>query len=1584
MTTETPVASGPAAMLGRLRAEIAAQEDKGAQALLLHECGLLAEQAGDEPGAAREFLSAFNADPQFREPLEALVRILTRRKSMKNLGKLLEALTRAASTPEERARAFWERASFLQDYEQNLSGAREALEEAIASNPEDATAWLELEVLSAKEGNVEGRLRALEARAELATDAAWKALLFVDLALLTAKAGSTERAYELLDAASALEGRMRFRTQVALEAVAAAEDNAEALARALESQADLVAEALEDAARGEENGVPGTLRTPAVVADLWYRAAELKRRGGDLAGWAALVQRAAGSLPASQVLGRARIAALEVLGDVEAAASAAREELERGASGGGAAALWLRVAESAALASDREAATKALEAALEADPACVPARALALDLASDGGEPKALGLALEAQAAILTTPAAKARSLVVAAFVHAVEAGDVAAGKAAMAKALEQGASPLGAARIARVLAALAGDAVWYEEATRALLAAGGEPSERTSALIELARSRLLHGDLANASEVLGMLAQDDASAWLGRTLLAYGLDVARAANKPEGEDEAEKAAPGGPEALEALARAETDAEAQRGLLTIAALRAARTGKAEHARTLLHELLESDAGDLAVAIFQAELERAAGRVEEAAGVLSAVASAVEARDVGAALHLEAALLLASKGKQAEALAELEAARAGAPEAALPLLYWALRGASKGTLEGKRRALEIADEAGDLPVGVALERFGVEAMQPEGSHDDALAALETVEREAFGDLAVAGALARLLWPRAASDEGAVDVALDRLAQVGGHGAVLSAYERLERARRRGDSPADVLSAVEAWAELLPELAPGVEWLGASLAAGDHAQEGAARRLLASRLDGDVAGAVEASAVLVDFLDSPAESPNLVEGTGAAPQLLNLEIAPPGCDPRRRASALRGLDVLGAEAELDALGLAAWSDLVAGDNGAALDAFRAVTEARPEDVAAWEGVRSAAEALGDHVTVALASAQLGALCKDDARGAQHWERAGLVLLEHTDAHDDAEIAFERAFSRDPSRGVAFDKLFRRVRARNEDDKLLGIIDKRLDVADDEQELSKLYWERARVLRKKGDLDAAMAALNDVTMLEREHVGAIALTGEIHIIKKQFAEAAPALAHLAALPAAPNQQRLMSGVAAADLYENKLGKPESAHEVLRLLHRAGLSTPPVRERLARLAARVGAWDDAVEVLEILMKEREKREGRIEASRLAMVVYRDELQDALRAEPAVAKLLEDVPDDPEAVELVLTTRFDESFRRRALGRAKATLVDRLGREPTDGDRVAMLAKIAGADGDTALRQATLGALVALGRNAPELSAELGKIDATVPSRPQIVLDAGAMSIVADPDDQGPIAELFALMAETTSLALGPTLSSLGVSKKERVDSRGGHPLRVAIAEWMGALAFETDFELYVGGPDPDGVTGVAGELPALVVGANIKAPLDVVARSAVAREAFALRRGVTAVRTRDDPTIASLVAAACIEAGASVPQPQYAVFGEVSRAVKKEISRKVRKAITDVAGRIAAERPDPRAWASAARRSLDRIAVIAAGDVSIVLSDVLGIPRDRVAERLDGNSRARDLLAFVLSPSYLEIRKKLGMGVR
>ena len=49
-----------------------------------------------------------------------------------------------------------------------------------------------------------------------------------------------------------------------------------------------------------------------------------------------------------------------------------------------------------------------------------------------------------------------------------------------------------------------------------------------------------------------------------------------------------------------------------------------------------------------------------------------------------------------------------------------------------------------------------------------------------------------------------------------------------------------------------------------------------------------------------------------------------------------------------------------------------------------------------------------------------------------------------------------------------------------------------------------------------------------------------------------------------------------------------------------------------------------------------------------------------------------------------------------------------------------------------------------------------------------------------------------------------------------------------------------------------------------------------------------------------------------------------------------------------------------------------------------SFELSDVLAAPRENLGARVTASDRARRLLGFVLSPSYLDLRKKLGMGVR
>src|SRR6185436_12772929 len=277
--------------------------------------------------------------------------------------------------------------------------------------------------------------------------------------------------------------------------------------------------------------------------------------------------------------------------------------------------------------------------------------------------------------------------------------------------------------------------------------------------------------------------------------------------------------------------------------------------------------------------------------------------------------------------------------------------------------------------------------------------------------------------------------------------------------------------------------------------------------------------------------------------------------------------------------------------------------------------------WEGLRAAAETLGRREILAEASAALGDAVADPVRGAELWEQAATILFDELGDKQRGEFALSRAVERDVRRFAPFDRLFRIVRARKDSPRLLDLITRRLEVAEDPEEIVKLFWERARVMRASGDREGALSALENVRMLEPDHVGALALSGEIYLTLQRFAEAAEQLARLAELSEAPSQQRLMSGVAAVDIYENKLKLVPQALDVLVALRHAKLDTPQVRKRLARVAAKAGAWDRAADTFELLRAEREQSAGRAEAARLAMAIRRDRLQAPVTAAASVTK---------------------------------------------------------------------------------------------------------------------------------------------------------------------------------------------------------------------------------------------------------------------------------------------------------------------------------------------------------------------------
>ncbi|MBM4357245.1 MAG: hypothetical protein FJ096_03965 [Deltaproteobacteria bacterium] len=1015
-----------------------------------------------------------------------------------------------------------------------------------------------------------------------------------------------------------------------------------------------------------------------------------------------------------------------------------------------------------------------------------------------------------------------------------------------------------------------------------------------------------------------------------------------------------------------------------------------REGSRERAIDWLSKEHERTPSDLVVALLLSEARRPVDPGGAARALLRA-AAAVDDSGLAAALWLEGGLLLWRAGQRHDAVAAFESASGPAPVAARRVLSWALRAANPDDRALRRRVAEFDEAAEDARAVGALERFGLGILE-KGGEAEAWSALEQLDAlDESGDVALAAALARLLWANDATEPATFAAALERIEPLGGDSTRLVHAERFRRARFVERDLDAAREAAKVWASQGPSMEAGLAWLATASAASDRVAEVDARRVVAGQLEGEPRVQALASAALLAKLHGRTEGIALFDPSTTTARLLNLELALPGSAPGRRVAALTQLgDALGDEARQQALRLAGWSELARGAHERAKDTFATLCRHEPTDIPSWEGLRAAAEALSDDVALGAALMQLGTLSRDTARGAELLELAGATLLDRTAAHQEGEDALVQALARDPKRGEAFERLFKRYRERNHDEGLLALIAKRIEVTDDTGEMTRMYWERARVLRRRGDIRGALSALENVSDIEPDHVGALALLGEIRIntargiveaggdATREFAEAAPILARLAALPSAPEQQRRVSAVAATDVYEKQLGRPEKAFDVLSRLHRDRLATLALRERLARLAGRTGKWRDAAKLLEELMVDRLDSEGRADAARLAMAIHRDKLNDPPQAERAVTRLLEECPDDPDAIEVVLRAPL-AALKPLVLQGSRTAVETRLAEHPTDVRRIRVLADLAAAAGQVDAHRAALGVLAAIVDPDESLRQSLLRLDTRVAHVPSIALDDRALGIVCDPADEGPLAELFALVAEVVSAALGPSLRTEGLSRRERIEA--GDPLRVEVARWMGAVGFD-DFELYLGGRRRRGVAGVADELPTLIVGDEVQAPLDAASRAAVAREAFALRRGITAVLHNDDHTILSVVASVSNEVGVPMPPPPFAIYKEVDRAVRKAMNRKLRKEAAALCASLVSSGVEVGPWLAAARRSVDRMALLAAGDAGIVLDSIAGSRGTPSRLQWERNPRAVSLLRFALSREYLDLRRRLGMG--
>ncbi|MGE0786724.1 MAG: hypothetical protein AB7S26_13715 [Sandaracinaceae bacterium] len=1567
-----------------LRTELEATADRARQAVIQYEIGHLTQFAlGNEAQAVREYLGAYNLDPRFRPPLIALVQVFERRRSMKNLSRLYEAEARSATTPREAASALADRASLMID-QGEVEGGLELLRTAFtqAAEAPDIALLLEHELLAT--GDEEAALAVTEARADLVRDPVLATLLRVEVARAKNAAGDTDAALAALRQA-ALGSSARWRVLSELERIAREHERWPELVAAVEGRARLA----RSEARGEEHGQHSGAysvqrfvdkeRAAAVAAGLFAEAARLRvNRLGDAAGAKNDLDSALELRPHDALLCYERMLACELAQDFEGAADHARALLEGTVQGPDAASLRFRLAEKAQAEGDVEGALAALRTAQHDDPSSVVIAATYDELVRGVGD---VASAIEALLATPATGDARANKLFEAATLSARELHDAERARGLYTEAAAAASDPTAILREGYGAALMLGDADGAREHGEALLARSLDPEERSVLLRDLLELASMVLEDAEAERRILVMALDAPAA------SAWAPDVARA-----------RAAVLGDDALlakshKALAERAADPETSAAHLCAAARAEVRQKDDDGAlETLRAALAKSPTHPYAVALLE-EVLRARG---DAGEVVRLLREAAEKADAPRAAQTQ--LLLA--GAAAEAADDAERAKQAYEEAALrdPTSFAPM-------LSLRRLAEQKNDKALLLKALEGLSEREIALGEP-GRHTLALAEHYDLF-DGRPDLAEKPLRTALASPATAL-AAAVDLALlpigaDAHARLDGLTRILEhasdearpgiLREAAGTALREGDH--------EAAAELLRELAtraPDDRWAPIArmrLAASEpsrRAERTEAWMALGRATDDAEVGAEILLAGLRAQVfgqgDEASDDAVIVahEILSAAPESLAAAIAVDeslraGDDPEGRADALGAfLDRSGATGRLALESARGRALAAAGRPREALEVLLRIAATEPDDLASWEAIRVCARDCDAWEPLVEACDRLAHLLADDELTMLLLEESAAVLMDDLGQDARAERRLRRILAIDARRPIAYGRLHDLLAERGDDRGLLELVNNRIELVDAPEELGKLFYEQARLLRGLGRREEALGALDNLLLLDSDHLGGLALLVELQVQQENWGGAVEALRSLASANDVPGSQQRIARLGAADFLQNKLDDLAGALEELTALHEAGLADLEIYERAANVAVELDQADVAAEMIQRAVALAPSPSAVATLERRAGKLFHEKLGDSERAVGAYERALAAVPTDKKAAEALAALLPDvgrDALSRRFEASMRGVLED----APTDPGALRSLLNAARWRRDGGLESAVLEALVALGLATDD---EASAHAAGEPRVPHGTLDDAQRALVMAggwPGDLhvGPLAELATAIGESAAAVDGLEPSGFGLGRGDLV--RDASRLKTEL-EALCRLFGLVGLELYAGGTEPYliDIAPYYKERLTFVAGEAVQSPLSPDQRFTVGMLAFGARLGAAPLVRRGPEGGAMLLFAAASAAEVPLAAGEgRAGMADETRRVYKAMPRRVRKALPAIVSRITDGGRTVDAWSAALHEAACRAGLIAANDLAVGLRRTIGRSD---AEAVLASAAGLRMLHFWLSPDCIAMRQATGLS--
>ncbi|MBI2898321.1 MAG: hypothetical protein HYY06_32525 [Deltaproteobacteria bacterium] len=662
------------------------------------------------------------------------------------------------------------------------------------------------------------------------------------------------------------------------------------------------------------------------------------------------------------------------------------------------------------------------------------------------------------------------------------------------------------------------------------------------------------------------------------------------------------------------------------------------------------------------------------------------------------------------------------------------------------------------------------------------------------------------------------------------------------------------------------------------------------------------------------------------------------------------------------------------------------------------------AAALALEGATAAVPDHLVALRLLAQATTELAIDEQAARAHEAAARSSQVRAHVAEDAYLAGRRYqdLVRDPARALealgivlevdpayldAYDRAVGLLRAEGRHSDVIGACQRRIAAGGPPELLGRLWLELAGARLATADRAGAKDALRESCRVGGDQPDALRRLAELLVEDGEHLDATSTLIRLGKITADRDELRRIF-CRLGEIYEDKLPDAKRAEASYRKALELEEHDLEILERLSRLYIRQGDWVQAREVTAKLVQlapdAQRKREHRAALSR----IFEEGLHDGRSAEAQLEEARREAPTDA----LTISSLY-EFYKRQGAGPALAIHLDRaaadvrrvLAASPFDDVAYHTLFQTMGWRGSPAGARAVAEILVVLGKQTTEERAAISSTQAPGEKTADPALD----ELLAPSAIVPALREMLRLLSETFAKAYPVDLRSFGVTRSDRLSSKG-HPIRETahqMARWFGL----GDIDIYISPRDVGAAVVLPGSPPALVLGRDLFGATDDGERAFLLARALKLVQAHLAVPLLVDPAELGLMLAAVVkqfDTSFAPPGIDAPALDERAQKLTKLIPRKIRDPLMPFALECAGARAlDPAAIQAGAIELADRAGLVVSGSIAASLGALRKLAGDFASVTTVGELEEHSvrqptvtrLLEFAVSDAYFKLRESL-----